>query len=257
MSKHKPHWVFHLPAILSASAEATYSMGLRTLRVNVGSFVSVLRLAHQHQLRLFIPSTIAVFGSNTPRIAPDTTMMHPSFLYGITKVYNELLGDYFHQRYGVDFRCIRLPGVISANASIGGAGTTDYAIHMLQTAILGSHHYNCYLKPNTTLPMVHIDDCIQGMIQLMGVDRNLLTRSVYNINSVSFDPTTLKAEIERQTGRPLIMHIKPDHRQAIADSWPDALDDTNARRDWGWSPKHNLSSMVASILTDLEKQKSK
>ncbi|PJF18066.1 hypothetical protein PSACC_02134 [Paramicrosporidium saccamoebae] len=210
---YKPEWVFHLPAILSGAAEKDWSAAVRTLKVNVDSFVHMLQLAQKYRFRLFCPSTIAAFGPDTPKTASDTTIMAPQFLYGTTK-------------------------------------SIDYAIEMVRAAISGE--YNCFLRADTTLPMVHIDDCIEGIIKLMSVPRERLTRSVYNIQAMSFNPGTLRAAIETATGKTMSVNYKPDHRQAIADSWPHILDDSNARKDWEWSPKFDLAATVQFILAESE-----
>lgn len=249
---HKPTWVFHMPAILSGAAEKGSLAMRRTLKVNVDSFVMMLKMAVRHQFRLFCPSTIAAFGPETPKTAPNTTIMAPRFLYGVTKVYNELLGEYFHRRYNVDYRALRLPGIIGSTAS-AGTGTTDYAIEMMRAAAEDVGHYKCYLRPDTRLPMAHIDDCIDGMIGFMSSPRSNLTTSVYNIQGMSFTPNELHQAIKTLGGKELTVDYVPDPRQAIADSWPDSMDDSLARRDWGWNPQHDLLSTVQSIINEIQR----
>lgn len=255
----QPRWVLHLPAILSAAAEQDIKVAHQAVSVNVYSFYNMLRLAQEYGFRLFCPSSIAVFGLDRKQKAniPEDILVEPPYLYGITKHFNEKLGEYFSRKYGTDYRAIRLPGILASEASLG-VGTTDYAISMIRLAAnSGSGQFRCKLNPKTVLPMVHIEDCVEGIIKLMCTPRSSLSRCVYNINALSFDPQTLHTTIEKITGRHLTVTYdnRPDQRQAIADTWPHSLDDRNAQRDWGWTPKYcNLHKTIQSILHDLSSQ---
>ncbi|KAJ1910421.1 hypothetical protein IWQ60_010664 [Tieghemiomyces parasiticus] len=243
-------WVVHYSAMLSAVAEKEPA---RALNVNITGFQNVLELSRIHKLRLFCPSTIGAFGPQTPKInTPDLTIMNPNTIYGITKVHMELLGEYYHEKFGVDFRSARYPGILSVDTMPGG-GTTDYAIDIFHHA-LQTNSYNCFLKPETRLPMMYISDCIEGTLQLMEAPVEKLTQRVYNMAADSFTPAELDVAIREHYAPDFQMNYVPDSRQAIADSWPASLDDSLARRDWGWKPQYDTAAMVHKMWTGIAAQ---
>ncbi|KAL7861479.1 hypothetical protein SRHO_G00129200 [Serrasalmus rhombeus] len=237
-------WLVHYSALLSAVGEANVTLA-RT--INITGLHNVLDLALENCLRLFVPSTIGAFGPSSPRDpAPDLCIQRPRTIYGVSKVHGELMGEYLHHKYGLDFRCLRYPGVISATTKPGG-GTTDYAVQIFHDA-LGSGHHECYLRPQTRLPMMHISDCHRATIEFMQADECQLSLRTYNIAAISFTPEEVAAEIRKHVPQ-LTVTYKPDPvRQNIADSWPMRFDDSNARRDWGWKPAYGLPELVTDML---------
>ncbi|KAL6760658.1 hypothetical protein V8C86DRAFT_3132300 [Haematococcus lacustris] len=224
------------------------------LKINTSGIQNVLDLAAQHSLKVYSPSTIAVFGSNTPKDnTPNDTIMRPSTMYGVTKVHSELLGHYYRDKFGVDFRSLRYPGIISANSPPGG-GTTDYAVDIFHHA-LRSGHYTCFLEPDVELPMMYMPDCLSATWKLMMAPRERLTHTTYNVAAVSFSPAQLAAAI-----RTLLPHFTitytPDYRNEIAKTWPRSLDDSLARVDWGWQPHYDLLAMTRHMLLALQAQAS-
>ncbi|KAJ2598896.1 hypothetical protein GGF39_002457 [Coemansia sp. RSA 1721] len=238
-------WIVHFSAILSAAGERNPALGLN---VNINGFQNVLDLAKNHGLRLLSPSTMGAFGPTTPKDStPDLTVMRPNTIYGISKVHMELLGEYYAEKYGVDFRSLRYPGIISADSPPGG-GTTDYAVDIFHAA-LKENRYSCFLKHDTLLPMAYIDDCIVGTMQLLEAPRDALTQSVYNVHACSFSPEQLTAEIRRLHSPDFAIDYCPDFRQAIADTWPRTMADHAARTDWGWNPLFGTAD-IARIMLD-------
>ncbi len=248
IEKYKPTHLIHLSAILSGAGEKNPQLALD---VNLNGFMNVLEAVKDAEnIQMFSPSTIAAFGPSTPpKRTPDSTIMRPTTVYGITKVHMELNGDYYNKRYGVDFRSLRLPGVISAEP-IHGMGTTDYAVEMFLKAAKGEP-YQCYLRPDTSLPMVYVEDCLKAIIKLIHAPDDSLTQRVYNINGLAFTPSELYEAILRKRG--FAVSYSPDFRQAIADSWPDSLRDTPARKDWDWKPNINsLDKLVDTMFSKLK-----
>jgi len=219
-------------------------------KLNTRGIENVLELARVNHLRVFSPSTIAVFGPTTPRVqTPDLTIMRPTTIYGVTKVYLELLGEYYYTRYGVDFRSVRYPGIISSQTMPGG-GTTDYAVEIYHEA-LKHGKYRCFLSKDTEMPMLYMNDCISACVNLMTAPQEKLSTRVYNITGFSFTPEVLAASIKKEIPH-FEIEYAPDFRQAIADSWPKSIDDSNARKDWGWKPIiSDCDSMTKEMLTDL------
>ncbi|MEW5826805.1 MAG: NAD-dependent epimerase/dehydratase family protein [Candidatus Bipolaricaulota bacterium] len=248
VDRHQIGVVFHMAAILSAMGEAHPQLAWD---VNVGGLVNVLEVARERELRrVFCPSSIAVFGPETPReLAPQSGVLRPSTMYGLSKVTGELLADYYAQRYGLDVRGLRYPGIISSEAPPGG-GTTDFAVDMFVEA-LRTERYTCFVRPDTVLPMMYMPDCIRATIQIMDAPPDSLSRRAdYNLASMSFSAAELAAEIQKSVPS-FCCTYEPDFRQAIADSWPREVDDSAARADWGWSPSYSLPTMAEDMLRRL------
>ncbi|CAF1507584.1 unnamed protein product [Adineta steineri] len=243
-------WLIHLSALLSAVGERDVPLAMK---LNIEGTHNILELARKYKCRLFIPSTIGAFGPESPRNpTPDFCIQRPRTIYGVSKVHAELLGEYFFHRYGVDFRCLRFPGIISADTKPGG-GTTDYAIEIFHEA-LKAGAYKCYLRGNTRLPMMWIDDCIQSIVDIMEAPDSKLKQRTYNVSAMSFTPDELTKAIQKYKPNFKISY-QPDDRQKIADSWPEVFDDHNAREHWKWNPKVDLDGLVQRMFEYLEKHK--
>lgn len=249
VQKYQVKTVYHLAGILSAGAEQNPKLGWQ---VNFDSLKSLLDIAKDHQLQVFWPSSIAAFGVTTPhQNVPQHTILEPTTMYGIAKVSGELMCQYYFQKHGVDVRSLRYPGVIGWRGKPGD-GTTEYAVHIFHNA-LKSGSYECFLEPDTKLPMMYIDDTIRGTIELMEAEAHELTiRTSYNFAAISFTPAELAKAIQVETV--LKIAYKPDFRQKIAESWPQSINDTEAQRDWGWRPEFDLTVMVKTMLEKLQKQ---
>lgn len=240
--------VYLMAAMLSATSE---KFPMRAWNLNMNSLFNVLNLAKEKQIeKVFWPSSIAVFGANTPaENTPQNTIMEPSTVYGISKQAGERWCAYYNKKYGVDVRSIRYPGLISWKTLPGG-GTTDYAIEIFHEAI-AKGSYNCFLEEDTKLPMMYMDDAIRATISLMKSDpKNITVRSSYNLAAMSFSPKELAQKIQNQLPD-FEMIYEPDFRQAIADSWPKSIDDSRAREDWDWQPKFDLESTTKEMLNNL------
>lgn len=237
--------VYHLAAMLSATGEAR---PLAAWDLNMASLLNVLECAREGRVsKVFWPSSIAVFGPATPKEhVPQDAVLDPTTVYGISKQAGEWWCRYYHQRYGVDVRSLRYPGLIGHRSEPGG-GTTDYAVDIFRYAALGKP-YVCFLRPDSTLPMMYIEDAVQGTLQLMDApSENILVRTSYNLGAMSFNPAELSEAIRRLMPDFEIQYA-PDHRQAIADSWPASIDDSAARRDWGWEPAVNVEGLADCML---------
>jgi nucleoside-diphosphate-sugar epimerase len=242
--------IYNMAAILSAIGEEKPSL---CWNVNINGLYNILEIAHEYDLtRVFVPSSIAVFGPETPRNkTPQETVLKPKTMYGVTKVSGELLGDYYFKRFKIDVRGIRYPGIISSETQPGG-GTTDYAVEIFYEAIK-KKEYTCFVKEDTVLPMMYMPDCIKGTIDLMKTDISKLDHHCdFNLTAMSFSVGDLVQEIKKHIPD-FKCYYKPDFRQAIADSWPSSIDDSAARREWGWKPKYNLSSITKDMLNKLSK----
>lgn len=240
--------VYLMAAMLSATAE---KFPERAWTLNMNSLFNTLNLAKEKKIdKLFWPSSIAVFGSNTPKEqTPQHTLMEPSTVYGISKQTGERWCAYYHAKYGVDVRSVRFPGLISWKTQPGG-GTTDYAVEIYVKA-LEKGSYSCFLKKGTKLPMMFMDDAIRAAIELMESDgAKLSIRSSYNLGAMSFAPEEIAESIQAVIPTFTISY-NPDFRQAIADSWPSSIDDSQARKDWGWSPEFDLARTTAEMLENL------
>ena len=242
--------IFHLASLLSAMGEKNPDLAWS---VNIEGLRNVLQLARTKQLRLFWPSTIAVFGSNTPRRAtPQETFFDPQTIYGITKRSGELLCKYYHDKFNVDVRSLRYPGIISHKTRPGG-GTTDYAVEVFHAAV-EDHPYSCFVSADTRLPMMYIEDAVRAALELMHADpENLSVWTSYNLAAVSFSVQELADEIVRQTGK-LEINYSPDHRQAIAKSWPEDIDDSVARSDWNWNHEYDLPRIVEEMISNIKRR---
>lgn len=251
VARYRVDTIYHLASLLSARGEQQPDL---LWRVNMDGLRNVLDVARERGLRVFWPSSIAVFGPSTPRErAPQETVLEPTTMYGISKVAGELLCQYYAVRFGVDVRSVRLPGIISYSAEPGG-GTTDYAVEIFYKALrLGT--YTCFVRPDTRLPMMYMPDAIKAILDLMDADAAALTvRTSYNIAALSFTAEELAAEIRKHLPS-FECRYEPDFRQQIADSWPATVDDGPARRDWNWQPAYDLPALVADMLDKLAKKR--
>lgn len=240
--------IYHLSALLSAVAEERPQPAWD---ININGLIHVLEAARLHGCGVFHPSSIGAFGPSTPRDnTPQETIQRPKTMYGITKVTGELLGDYYFSRYGVDCRGVRYPGLIS-HAILPGGGTTDYAVEMFYGA-LRDRKYTCYLAPDTRLDMMYMPDAIRAAIGLMEADAAALRhRNAFNVTAMSLTPAELHAAIRKHLPDCIIDYKVDPVRQAIADSWPNSMDDSAARSQWGWQPEYGLETMVADMLARL------
>ena len=242
--------VYLMAAMLSATAE---KFPMRAWNLNMNSLFNVLNLAKEEKInKIFWPSSIAVFGPNTPKEnTPQNTIMEPSTVYGISKQSGERWCEYYHKKFGVDVRSIRYPGLISWKTMPGG-GTTDYAVEIYHEA-LKQGKYQCFLSKGTQLPMMYMDDAIRATVTLMETESKALTvRSAYNLGSMSFTPEQIAQSIQQHMPNFKVDYI-PDFRQQIADSWPSSIDDSAARRDWGWKPNFDLEATTNVMLNHLSK----
>jgi nucleoside-diphosphate-sugar epimerase len=245
--------VYHLAAILSATGEKSPQ---RAWAVNIGGLYNVLEVGRELGLsRIFTPSSIAVFGPATPRVrTPQDTILDPTTMYGVTKVAGEHLCDYYVRKYGLDVRGCRFPGIISHETPPGG-GTTDYAVAIFYEAVR-TGRYTCFLREDTSLPMMYMPDCLKSIVDLMDADASRLRHhSNFNVTAMSFSAGELAAEIRKHIPGFTCNYV-PDFRQAIADSWPASLDDSDARKEWGWNPAYDMASMTTDMIAALRKRES-
>ncbi len=248
LDKYQIKEVYHLAAVLSAKGEQDPQFAWR---LNMNSLMTVLEAGKDKLEKVYWPSSIAVFGPGTPRDnTPQNTIMDPNTVYGISKLAGERWCEYYHARYGVDVRSLRYPGLIGYKALPGG-GTTDYAVDIFHKAIAGSA-FECYLREDTMLPMMYMDDAVKATIDLMESPReNIKIRSSYNLAAMSFTPAQIAEEIRKHNPHFEVTY-KPDFRQKIADSWPSSIDDSAARADWNWKNSFGLSELVDIMLTHLK-----
>jgi nucleoside-diphosphate-sugar epimerase len=243
--------IYHLAAILSATGEKNPNLAWD---VNINGTYNVLEAARSRKLvRVYIPSSIAAFGPETPREStPQETILRPKTMYGVTKVAGELLADYYVRRFGVDVRGSRFPGIIS-HETLPGGGTTDYAVAIFYEAVKNGR-YTCFLREDTSLPMMYMPDCLKSVLDLMEADfAKLRHHADFNLAAMSFTPAVLAAEIRKHMPS-FTIDYKPDFRQAIADSWPMSIDDSASREEWGWRPDYDLAAMTGDMLAVLSKR---
>lgn len=242
--------VYQLAAILSAKGEENPKLAWD---INMNGLFNVLEVAKACGLKVFFPSSIAVFGSHTPRQhTPQETIIHPETIYGISKAAGENWCQYYHLKFGVDVRSLRYPGVIGYQSMPGG-GTTDYAVDIYHSAVKGED-FSCFLESDTRLPMIYMPDAIRATLELMNAPAEEITvRTSYNLASMSFTPAEIHAAIRKHFPDFSIAY-NPDFRQKIAASWSETIDDTNARKDWGWQPEYDLASMTDDMIYHLRKQ---
>lgn len=247
--RHGIEVIYHLAGVLSANAEAKPRVAWD---VNMGGLYRVLEVARQESAAVFFPSSIGAFGPSTPRDkTPQDTIQRPSTIYGIAKVSGELLCDYYAERFGVDTRGLRLPGIIS-HVTIPGGGTTDYAVEIFYHAIR-YRRYRCFLGRDTCLDMMYMPDALRAMIELMEADPTRLThRNAFNVTAMSFSPAQLAEAIRAELPEFEITYEIDPVRQVIADSWPRSLDDSAAQAEWGWRPRWDLEAMTKDMIEHLE-----
>ena len=248
VKKYEIDTVYHLAALLSAVAENDPQLAWK---VNVNALMNVLEVAREHNCAVFTPSSIGAFGPTTPADnTPQDTIQRPTSMYGVTKVSGELLCDYYHEKFGVDTRGLRYPGIISY-VTLPGGGTTDYAVQIFYEAIK-HRKYTCFLKQGTKLDMMYMPDAIKGAIAIMEADPSRLKhRNAFNVSAMSFAPEDIAAEVKK-----LIPEFSMDYevdplRQSIADSWPNSMDDSAAREEWGWQPDYDLPRMCQDMIEKL------
>lgn len=251
VEKYDVDTIYNLAALLSAVAEAKPQLAWK---IGVGGLYNCLEVSREKGCALFTPSSIGSFGHDTPKNnTPQDTLQRPDTIYGVTKVTGELLSDYYARRFGVDTRSVRFPGLISYVAPPGG-GTTDYAVDIYYSAVKGEE-FECPLKPGTFMDMMYMPDALRAAIEIMEADPDrLVHRNSFNIASMSFDPEIIYAKIrEYVPGFKMTYKLDP-LRQAIADSWPDKLDDTCAREEWDWHPEYDLDAMTRDMLSHLREK---
>lgn len=249
VKEYEINTIFNLASLLSVKGE---NKPLETWDLNINGLFNILEIGRKIGIKNIIwPSSIAVFGPTTPSVnTPNETILQPNTIYGITKVSGELLIKYYFNKYGLDVRSVRLPGIISSKTRPGG-GTTDYAVEMFYEATLHKK-YECFVNENTILPMMYIPDCIKCMIDILEAKSSKLKQHVYNVASMSFSAGELAAEI-RKWIPDFNISYKPDFRQQIANSWPTTIDDSLARIEWAWKPNYNLQSMTVDMINKMKK----
>lgn len=245
IDKYKIDAIFHLAAILSAVGEKNPMLAWK---INMGGTLNVYNVAREKGIkRIFAPSSMAAFGPTTPfDMTPQDTILQPTTMYGITKVSGELLGQYFIDKYGMDIRGVRYPGIISGETLPGG-GTTDYAVQIYYDAVKYGK-FECFLSENSMLPMMYMPDCLKATIDLFHAEKSRLKHSPgYNIAAFSVTPKDMYESVKKYMPNLEIVY-KPDFRQAIADSWPNSIDDSCARAEWDWKPAYDLDTMTKEML---------
>lgn len=248
VDKYKVNTIINLAALLSAVAEERPQLAYN---INMNGLFNVLEVAREKSLSVFTPSSIAAFGPSTPPdLTPQDTIQRPSTMYGVTKVAGELLSDYYHSRFGVDTRGVRFPGLISY-AALPGGGTTDYAVHIYYEA-LKAKKYASFIAKGTKMDMMYMPDALKAIHDLMEADGDkLVHRNAFNITAMSFAPEEIGAEIKKHIPEFELSYEVDPVRQAIADTWPNSLDDSAAREEWGWDPQYTLASMTQDMLDKL------
>jgi len=249
IQKHQINVIYHLASLLSAVSEQKPDI---SWEVNINGLKNVLDVARDFHLSVFWPSSIAVFGPSAPKYnTPQHTILEPSFMYGVTKVSGELLCNYYHKKWNLDVRGLRYPGIISS-MTLPGGGTTDYAVGIFYDAVR-EVEYKCYLRHDSFLPMMYMPDAIDSAISLM--ESQTAKKGIcYNITAWSFCPKQLAEEISKRIPEFEISYEVDPARQSIADSWPDSINDSEAQKDWNWTPKYSLQQMVADMLKKLKER---
>ena len=249
--KYKIDTIYNLAALLSAVAERK---PLLAWDIQMNGLLNILEVARENDVAVFTPSSIGSFGPETPRIAtPQDTVQRPRSMYGVTKVATELLSDYYYNKYGVDTRSVRFPGLIS-NVTLPGGGTTDYAVEVYYAAVKGEE-FVCPIAPGTYMDMMYMPDALKAAVDLMNADPSkLIHRNAFNIASMSFEPEMLFAKIREYIPTLKVKYELDPVRQAIASSWPDRMDDSCARREWGWKPVYDMDSMTRDMIACLKKR---
>ena len=248
VKKYRIDTIYNLAALLSVVAESKPKLAWK---IGIDGLWNVLEVARENGCAVFTPSSIGSFGLSTPHVGtPQDTIQRPRTMYGVTKVTTELLSDYYFTKYGVDTRAVRFPGLIS-NVTLPGGGTTDYAVDIYYAAVRGEK-FVCPLKPGTLMDMMYMPDALNGSIKLMEADPSrLIHRNAFNIASMSFAPETIYEAIRREVPGFEIEYQPDPLKQSIADSWPDSMDDSCARREWDWKPEYDLESMTRDMLAKL------
>ncbi|MDD3667338.1 MAG: NAD-dependent epimerase/dehydratase family protein [Bacteroidales bacterium] len=251
VKKYKIDTIYNLVAILSATAEKNPMLGWN---IGMGALLNCLEVSKENNCAIFTPSSIGAFGASTPlNGTPQDTIQRPNTIYGVTKVAGELLGDYYYARFGVDARSVRYPGLIS-NVTLPGGGTTDYAVEIYYAAVKGETFY-CPLNQNTQLDMMYMPDALDAAINIMEADpTKLIHRNSFNVTAMHFNPEEIYKEIQKHIPAFKMEYKLDEVRQKIADSWPNWMDDTCARAEWGFKPKFNLESMTIDMIDKLKKK---
>ncbi len=251
VDKYKIDTIYNLAALLSAVAE---KKPLLAWDIQMNGLLNILEIAREKGCAVFTPSSIGCFGPSSPKKnTPQDTIQRPKTMYGVTKVATELLSDYYHTKFGVDTRSVRFPGLIS-NVTLPGGGTTDYAVEIFYAAVKGEE-YACPIKAGTYMDMMYMPDALKACINIMEADPDkLVHRNSFNVTAMSFDPEILYAAIKEILPDFKMVYHVDSVRQAIAESWPDCLDDSCARNEWGWNPSYDLKSMTADMIDKLSKK---
>lgn len=251
VKKYQVDTIYNLAALLSAVAEAKPQLAWQ---IGMGGLFNVLEVARETGAAVFTPSSIAAFGPGTVKdMVPQDTVQRPQTMYGVTKVSGELLSDYYHKRFGVDTRSVRFPGLIS-NVTLPGGGTTDYAVDIYYAAVREGK-FTCPLKPGTYMDMMYMPDALRATIELMEADpTKLIHRNSFNLASMSFEPTEIIAEVKRLVPELDVKFEIDELRQSIADSWPNSMDDSCARAEWGWKPEYDLRAMSEDMVLKLRQK---
>lgn len=251
VKKYQVDTIYNLAALLSAVAEAKPQLAWQ---IGMGGLFNVLEVARETGAAVFTPSSIAAFGPGTFKdMVPQDTVQRPQTMYGVTKVSGELLSDYYHKRFGVDTRSVRFPGLIS-NVTLPGGGTTDYAVDIYYAAVREGK-FTCPLKPGTYMDMMYMPDALRATIELMEADpTKLIHRNSFNLASMSFEPTEIIAEVKRLVPELEVKFEIDELRQSIADSWPNSMDDSCARAEWGWKPEYDLRAMSEDMVLKLRQK---
>lgn len=249
ITKHNISEVYHLAGLLSVGGEKNPDLAWD---VNVNGLRNILELARDYNLRVFWPSSIAAFGPTTPKkMTPQNTVLEPTTIYGATKVTGELLCQYYFTRWGVDVRSLRFPGLIGYQAPPGD-GTTEYSVHIFY-GLLKNNSYSCFLTSDARLPMMYIDDAIRGTLMLMSAPvKQISVRTSYNFAAINFTPKELVQEIQKLYPTFVCTYDPDPIKQTIAESWPQSIDDSVARRDWGWKPEYDLEKLTKVMIKGLK-----